>query len=56
MARLPLTSVSAHVLAELGPAGDVEERDVLLPLLGLAVLPAPVDGEAEGGDRLAGRA
>ena len=40
----------AHVLAELGPAGDVEERDLLLPLLGLAVLPAAVDGQAEGGD------
>ena len=53
MTRLPLHERVAHVLAQLGPAGDVEEADLLLPLLGLAVLPAAVDGQPEGGDRLA---
>ena len=44
----------AHVLGHLPPAHDVEEARRLLPLLGLAVLPAAVDRQAEARGRLAG--
>jgi hypothetical protein len=40
------------VLGELAPADHVEVRGVLVPFLGLAVLPAPVDRQAEAGRRL----
>src|SRR5439155_4286790 len=46
----------AGVLAHRAPCDDVEERRRLLPLARLAVLPPPVDGEADGRLRLpAGR-
>src|SRR5438105_3978131 len=41
------------VLGHLLPAHHVEERRCLLPLLGLAVHPAPVDGQPEAGRGLA---
>jgi hypothetical protein len=37
----------ADVLGHLPPGDHVEEGDLLLPLLGLAVLPAAVDRQAE---------
>src|SRR4029079_9251613 len=45
----------ADVLAELAPGGHVEEGDLLLPLVRLAVLPPSVHGDAEAADRLARR-
>src|SRR5205807_3354693 len=42
-----------HVLAHVAPAHDVEERRGFLPLLGLAVLPAPIHGDPEVGLGLA---
>src|SRR5205085_8465766 len=42
-----------HVLAHVAPAHDVEERRGLFPLLGLAVLPAPIDSDPEIGLGLA---
>ena len=54
MTRLPLLSDAGDVLAQVAPGDDVEEGDLLLPLAGLAVLPAAVDGEAEAGHRPAG--
>ena len=53
--REPRVEALADVLGHLAPADDVEERRRLLPLLGLAVLPAAVDRQPEGGGRLAGR-
>src|ERR1039457_7175503 len=43
----------AHVLGHLPPADHVEEARRLLPLLGLPVLPTPVDGQPEGRGGLA---
>src|SRR5690606_12715763 len=42
----------ADVLAELAPRLDVEEGGLLLPLLGLAVLPAAVHRDGEGAHAL----
>ena len=47
MTRAPRVIVSLDVLGHLAPAHDVEEGGRLLPLLGLAVLPPPVDGQPE---------
>ena len=37
----------ADVLGKFGPADDVEEADLLLPVVGLAIHPPPVHGHAE---------
>src|SRR5262249_7942256 len=37
----------AHVLGHLAPADDVEEAGLLLPFLGVAVLPAATDSDTE---------
>ena len=51
----PAGEALAHVLRHLAPADDVEERGRLLPLLGLAVLPAAIHSEPEARRRLPGR-
>ena len=35
------------ILCQLPPTGDIEEGDLLLPFVGLAVLPATIDGDTE---------
>ena len=48
-----LGQAQRHVLGQVTPADDVEERRRLLPFLRRPVLPTPVDGHAELGRRLA---
>src|SRR5208283_1738781 len=47
-----LGQAERHVLGQVAPADDVEERRRLLPLLGRPVLPAAVDGDPQLGRRL----
>ena len=51
--RIPLVRLERHVLGQVPPADDVEERCRLLPFLGRPVLPAAVDRHAQLGGRLA---
>ena len=42
-----LGQAQRHVLGQVTPADDVEERGGLLPLLGLAVLPPAIDRDCQ---------
>ena len=54
--RAPFGSGLARVLGHLAASTTTLKKETcFLPLVGLAVLPAAVDGQAEGGDGLAAR-